>query len=492
MSKKVLIAGAGLGGLSAALRLAKKGYQVELLEKNAQAGGRLNQIKKDGFTFDTGPSFFSMSYEFKEFARDCNIDLPFKFVELDPLYSVNFRDNPQTFHLYKDIKKLAAQFKDIEPDFEQKMEKYLAKSGQLFNDTVDVVIKNNFDSLPAYIKALMQVNPGHIPVLMRNFWQEVKRNFSSKEARQIISLVAFFLGRTPFDTMAIYTLLSYTEFRHDGYYNVEGGMYKIVEGLLKELDKAGVKITYNTEIVDFVGNSKQLQSLVDQNGKHWNADIFLINGDAAFFRGKVFKRKKYAEKKLAKMNWTMGYLTFYIGIKCKLPQINHHNYFLGGNFEEYANNILKNPDTLEKPYYYVNVLSKHNAECAPEGCESLFFVCPVPNLQHKPNWDDKETIVNSIIADFSKRINKDIAPEIVSRTIYTPEDWQNQFNLYKGSGLGLSHSFMQIGALRPANFDEEFGNVFYAGASTVPGAGLPMAIISSKLACERIMKMDKA
>jgi phytoene desaturase len=490
MNKNVLIVGAGLGGLSAALRLAKKGFHVEILEKNAQAGGRLNQIKKDGFTFDTGPSFFSMSYEFKEFARDCNIELPFKFVELDPLYSVNFSDNPRTFHLYKDIKKLADQFRDIEPDFERKMEKYLAKSGALFNDTVDVVIKNNFDSLSSYFKALMQVNPAHIPVLMRNFWQEIKRNFSSKEARQIISLVAFFLGRTPFDTMAIYTLLSYTEFRHDGYYNVEGGMYKIVEGLLKELEKENVKITYNTEVADFVSTNKHLQAVADKDGRLWPADIFLINGDAAVFRGRVFKRNKYSEKKLSKMSWTMGYLTFYLGIKCKLPQINHHNYFLGGNYEEYANSIIQNPDTPEKPYYYVNVLSKYNKDCAPEGCESLFFVCPVPNLQYKTNWDDKDAVVNSVIADFSMRINKDISPEIISKTIYTPEDWQNKFNLYKGSGLGLSHSFMQIGALRPGNFDEEFRNVFYAGASTVPGAGLPMAIISSKLACERIMKYD--
>ena len=120
MSKNVLIVGAGLGGLASALRLAKKGYKVEIIEKNAQAGGRLNQIKKDGFTFDTGPSFFSMSFEFKEFARDCNIDLPFKYIELDPLYTVNFSDNPKTFFLHKDIKKLSAQFKDIEPDFEKK------------------------------------------------------------------------------------------------------------------------------------------------------------------------------------------------------------------------------------------------------------------------------------------------------------------------------------------------------------------------------------
>jgi phytoene desaturase len=488
MSKKVLVVGAGLGGLATALRLAKKGFEVEIIEKNEQAGGRLNQIKKDGFTFDTGPSFFSMSFEFKEFAKECNIDLPFKYVELDPLYTVNFSDSPKTYFLYKDIKKLSEQFKDIEPDFEQKMTKYLKKSGRLFHDTVDLVIKNNFDSYFSYILTLMRVNPIHIPVLFRSFWKQVKMNFNSREARQIISLVAFFLGRTPFDTMAIYTLLSYTEFQHDGYYNVKGGMYKIVEGIVDELKKENVKITYNTEIVDFAGNGKKLDYLLDKHGNKWTANVILVNGDAAVFRSKVFKREKFSEKNLDKMNWTMGYLTFYLGIKTKLPQVNHHNYFLGSNFEEYANNVLQNPDSLQKPYYYVNVLSKHNPDCAPEGCESLFFVCPVPNLYYKSNWDDKDSIVNSIIQDFSKRINQDIEPEIISKTIYTPIDWQNRFNLHRGSGLGLSHNMNQIGAFRPANFDEQFMNVFYVGASTIPGAGLPMAIISSKLAFGRIEK----
>jgi len=488
MIRKVLVAGAGIGGLATALRLAKKGYRVEIIEKNNQAGGRLNQIKKDGFTFDTGPSFFSMSFEFEEFAKDCGIQLPFKYYELDPLYTVNFSDNPQTFSLFKDLDKLAAQFEDIEPGFKQKMEKYLKKSGKLFHDTVDLVIKNNFDSYFEYVITLMKVNPVHIPVLFRSFWKQVNMHFSSKEARQIISLVAFFLGRTPFDTMAIYTLLSYTEFKHDGYYNVEGGMYQIVEGLVSELEKAKVKITYNTEIESYSEVKGKLESLIDKNGKKWRADAFLVNADAAVFRNSVFKREKYSDEKMAKMNWTMGYLTFYIGIKCKLPQVNHHNYYLGSNYEEYSNNILQNPDTLEKPYYYVNVLSKHNPQCAPEGCETLFFVCPVPNLLFKTDWNDKDMIVNSIISDFSKRIGKDISTEIVSKTIYTPEDWQNQFNLYKGSGLGLSHTMKQIGAFRPANFDEKYKNVFYVGASTLPGAGLPMAIISSKLALKRIEK----
>lgn len=492
MNQKVLIVGAGLGGLSTALRLVKEGYTVEIIEKNEQAGGRLNQIKKDGFTFDTGPSFFSMSYEFEEFARDCSITLPFKYVELDPLYTVNFRNDPKTYFLYKDIKKLALQFGDVEPGFEEKMNHYLERSGRLFHDTVDLVIKNNFDSVISYFLTLIKVNPIHLPVLFRTFWQEVKRNFSSHEARQIISLVAFFLGRTPFDTMGIYTLLSYTEFRHDGYYNVEGGMYKIVEGLVKELEKENARITYNTEIIDYRASGNKLQCFVDNHAHEWYADIIVVNADAAFFRNRIFKRESYSDEKMKKKSWTMGYLTFYLGLQCKLPEVNHHNYFLGTNYEEYANKIMKNPGPLEKPYYYVNALSKYNPYCAPEGCESLFFVCPVPNLIYKPDWADKDEIVNSIVADFSKRIHKDIEPEIITRTVYTPLDWQEQFNLYQGSGLGLSHNFNQIGVFRPANTDEIFKNVFYVGASTVPGAGLPMAVISSKLVFKRIMNLKDA
>lgn len=491
MNKKVLVVGAGLGGLATALRLVKKGYSVEMIEKNEQAGGRLNQIKQDGFTFDTGPSFFSMSYEFEEFAKDCNIKLPFEYFELDPLYSVNFSDNPKTFQLYKDAKKLAEQFADIEPDFLEKFEKYQKKSGALFHDTVDLVIKQNFNSVFHYILTLMRVNPVHLPVLFKSFYQHVKQYFSSKEAVQIISLVAFFLGRTPFDTMAIYTLLSYTEFKHDGYYNVKGGMYKIVEGLVEELEKDKVKIHYNTEIVDFEEKNGKLQALIDQNGKKWQSDSYLINSDAAWFRGNIFRREAYSEPKLDKMSWTMGYLTFYVGIKRKLPMVDHHNYYLGGNYEAYANNIMQNPDTLEKPYYYVNVLSKNNNDCAPEGCETLFFVCPVPNLYHKPDWSDRDEIVNSIINDFSERIGVDIQKEIVTKSIYTPIEWRDRFNLHRGSGLGLSHNMNQIGHFRPRNVDEKYKNVFYVGASTAPGAGLPMAIISSKLAFERIDKHFK-
>lgn len=489
MSKKVLIVGTGLGGLSTGLRLASRGYEVAFVEKASQPGGRLNRLKKDGFTFDVGPSFFSMPYEFEELVKDCGIEMPFEFVELDPLYTVRFRGSDRKFSLYKDIDKMSAQFDGIEPDFKAKFTAYLKKCGELYNDTVGIVIKQNFDSIPDYLKSLMRVNPKHLPVLLKTFWQQTNSFFTSKEARQIVSLIAFFLGRTPFDTNAVYTLLSHIEFSHTGYYNVKGGMYTIVESLVEELKKHHVTFNYETEIVDFASENNKLTALTDQNGKTWQSDIFVINADAAFFRGSIFKRKEFSDNKLKKMSWTMGYLTFYVGVKAQLPQVEHHNYFLGDNYEDYARDVMKNPGTLEKPYYYVNVLSKHNADCAPEGCEALFFVCPVPNLLFKSNWSDKNDIIDSIIADFSERIHQDISKDIVFRMAYTPEDWQDQFNLYMGGGLGLSHSMMQIGVFRPKNYDEKFKNVFYVGASTIPGAGLPMAVISSKLTAERVLEM---
>jgi phytoene desaturase len=297
----------------------------------------------------------------------------------------------------------------------------------------------------------MKVNPLHLPVIFRNFWQQVAHYVKSDDARQILSLVAFFLGRTPFDTAGVYTLLSYTEFQHDGYFNVKGGMYRIIEGIVEELKKADVRITYNTEIIDFVSRHGELEYLIDRENKKWTADIIVINADAAVFRGKIFRRPQFSEEVLDRKEWTMGSLTMYLGIDCKLPEIQHHNYYLGANYREYAGKVYTRPEIVDTPYYYVNVLSRSNPECAPEGAESLFFVCPVPDLRFKFSWDDKDVIADRIINDFSNRIKKDIKPHIVSRTLYTPVDWQDQFNLHRGSGLGLSHKMLQIGGFRPKN-----------------------------------------
>jgi phytoene desaturase len=274
--------------------------------------------------------------------------------------------------------------------------------------------------------------------------------------------------------------------KHDGYWRVEGGMYKMVEEIVKLLEKKDVNIVTNTEVVKVNSVDGKIKNVVDQNGKIWEADIFVSNSDAASFRGQIVNRKKFSEKKLDKMHWTLAPFTIYLGVKGKVDKLMHHNYFLGSNFRGYADEIFTSSISPQKPYYYVNALSKSEKDVAPEGHENIFILCPVPDLRYKPNWDDKEELANNIIDDLSKRVGFDIKSNIVSKTILTPQDWADSLNLYKGSGLGLAHDINQVGAFRPKNKDEEFGNLYYVGASTTPGTGLPMVIIGSKLVTERI------
>lgn len=488
MKKKALVIGAGLGGLATALRLAVKGYDVQMVEKYHQAGGRLNQLKKDGFTFDLGPSFFSMSYEFEEFFKYCGVPNPLKFNELNPLYSVYFSYRKEPYFIHKDISKLAKEFEGIEKNFEEKVRKYLKSAKDIFHDTEYRIVKRNYNSLLDYGLALASVPLKHAPKLLRTMWTELSNNFESHEVKVIFSLVAFFLGATPFDTPAVYSLLNYSELEHDGYWNVQGGMYKITEEILNLLAKHGVNISYNTEIKTIEQKDGKITAFVDQHGKKWTADTYIVNADAAAFRGQILNRKKYEEKKLDKLDWTLSPFTIYLGIKGKLANLHHHNYFLGDNFNDYADKIFKTSISPDKPYYYVNVSSRSNPESAPENCENLFILCPMPDLRYKSDWADSEALADNIIADMSQRIGYDLKANTLSRTVWNPIRWQNEFNLYRGSGLGLAHGLDQVGALRPANKDEDFNNLYYVGASTVPGTGLPIVIISSKLVVERILE----
>jgi len=485
--KKVLIVGTGLGGLATALRLSRRGYDVEMVEMYKQAGGRLNQLRSEGFTFDMAPTFFSMSYHFDEFVRDAGIEMPFRFVKIDPLYHVNFRGSDRRFIIYRDLEKLTRQFEDIEPGFRERMERFLDSSGRLFEDIEKGVLSKNFRSLPDFIFQMTKLPLKHVPKVLRSVWGEMSRHFTSYEVRVIFSLVSFFLGATPFDTPAVYTILSYTEMVHDGYHNVEGGMYRIVEGLLREADRAGIKIHYNVKITGFDASDKRNRAFIDETGKRWEADIFVVNADAAMFRGRVFRRRAFSDERLDRMQWTLAPFTMYLGVKGRVENIHHHNYFLGErDYEQYSRGIFRNRVSLEKPYYYVNANAIFNPQSAPEGCENLFILVPVPDLRYKPDWSDREQIADAVIEDLSQRTGHNIEANLLTRVVLDPVAWQNMFGLYRGSGLGLGHKMTQVGGFRPSNRDEKFSNVWYTGASTVPGTGLPMVMISSKLTVQRI------
>lgn len=484
--KTVIIIGSGLGGLSTALRLNHAGYGVTVLEKASTAGGRLNTINENGFRFDMGPSFMSMTYELDELFESIGFKTPIELEEIDPLYKVFFEGSDKPRLIYKNLHKLEQEFADIEPDLAEKAKQYLERAGHFFHDTEKIVVKSNFDSILQYVLKLVRVPLKHLPYLFKTMWSEVDKTFTSQEVKIIFSLVAFFLGSTPFQTPSIYSLLNYTEMKHNGYWRVKGGMYRLVEEILKIFEERNIKIAYDTEITKVITANNGIEYLLDQNKKQWKADIIVSNSDAAAFRGKLLNRAKFSTPKLDKMHWTLAPFTVYLGVKGKIDNLIHHNYFLGQNFKGYADKIFTSSVSPQKPYYYVNASSKYDLTCAPEGHENLFILCPVPDLRFKKGWDDKEEFTDTIINDLGKRVGYDIANNIVYKNIKTPIDWQNKFNLYRGSGLGLAHDINQVGAFRPKNKDEKLRNLFYVGASTTPGTGLPMVIISSKLVTERI------
>ncbi|MEJ2194296.1 MAG: phytoene desaturase family protein [Ignavibacteriaceae bacterium] len=404
--KKIIIIGSGLGGLSTALRLSNKGYDITILEKHSTPGGRLNIVEQDGFRFDMGPSFMSMTYEFDALFKSAGIENPLLMKELDPIYQVYFEDREKPFRIFKDLKKLEKEFEGIEDNLANKLEKYLRKGGEFFHDTEEMVVKSNYKNKLDYLLKLARVPKKHLPYLYRTMWKQLESSFDSGEVRVIFSLVAFFLGSTPFQTPSIYSLLNYTELRHNGYWSVNNGMYSIVKEIVKILKARNVKIVYNTEIVGVGNNNGTVAQMIDQNGKVWEADIYVSNSDAAAFRGKVLKRKSYSEEKIDAMHWTLAPFTIYLGVKGKINNLLHHNYFLGSNFKNYTNKIFTSSISPQKPYYYVNASSKSDESCAPEGCENLFILCPVPDLRFKKSWDDKEDLANNIIEDLSKRVGQ--------------------------------------------------------------------------------------
>jgi len=483
---KALIIGTGLGGLTTALRLTRLGYEVEMVEKYKQAGGRINQLRKNGFVWDIGPTTFPMLFELKEFYDDIGLKMPFDFFEENPLYSVNFMGDAKTYNVYKNIRKLSEEFASLEPNLLDKFNRYLGEAGRMFHLSEKRILNRNFRNVLVYLLSLTKVPLKYSPKFFTTSYKELDKYFHSDKIKEILSLPAIFLGNNPYKSAAIFMMLSYIELVHDGYHAMKGGMYRLVQEMLRELEKANVVINYNCEISGFIGAGRNVYSLIDSSGESHHADLYVVNADAAGFRNLVLHRKSFSANRLNKMKWSPAPFTIYLGIKGKLDFLNNHQYNLGDNLKEYTQKMDKNSLELSHLNYYVSINSRYNPEFAPKDCESLSILVPVPNLIHKTDWSDKEELANKVIANLSERIGVNLAEQIMTQTIKTPEDWEISFNLYHGSGLGLIYSMNQIGGLRPKNRDEKFKNLFYVGSSTIPGPGIGMSIKSSRLVVKRI------
>ena len=485
-----IVIGAGIGGIATAARLAKNGYDVTVLEKEAAPGGRANQIVRDGHRFDIGPTLFLMPEVWEEtFASlgekmSDHLDLR----RIDPTYKVHFDDGLK-LELTSDIGKMQEQLEKIEKTAFTGFLNYIAEGSKHYKVSVEKFVGRNFYSIFEYLSLRNLPLIFSLKALQKHF-ANVGKYFKDERLKAAFTFQNMYLGLSPYDAPATYSLLQYTELAEGVWYPM-GGMYAGIQALVKVAEKLGVKFIYNLPVKQIETNGKKILGVVLEDGKTMTADIFVGNADLPYIYKELLPDVKVA-KKLENKLYTCSTIMFYWGVDKEYSQIAHHNVFLGGDYKASFDRIFQDHTLPEVPSFYVHAPTRTDKAAAPEGQDTLYVLMPVGHLDERSE-QDWEALVNRARKTVFKRLATemgvdDLKEHIKFEIVYQPKVWKERFNLEKGAAFGLSHNFMQVGYLRPQNRHKKYKNLYFAGASTHPGTGLPIVLLSARLTTERILK----
>jgi len=485
-----LVIGAGIGGIVTAARLAKNGYAVTVLEKNPLPGGRCYQITKDGHRFDIGPTLFLMPEIWEEaFASlgekmNDHIDLR----RIDPTYKVHFEDGLQ-LQLTSDIGKMQTQLEAVEKTAFTGFLSYIAEGAKHYKISVEKFVGRNFFNILEYFSL------ENLPLIfqlkaLQKHYTNTSRYFKDERLKAAFTFQNMYLGLSPYDAPATYSLLQYTELAEGVWYPM-GGMYAAIEAFARVAEKLGVQFLYNAPVKKLQVEGSQVKAALLEDGREITADIFVGNADLPYIYQELLPPSAEA-KALDDKLYTCSTIMFYWGVDKPYPQINHHNVFLAGDYKTSFDKIFNEHTLPEAPSFYVHAPARTDPSAAPAGEETLYVLVPVGHLdpRSKQDW---EAMVNHARETVFTRLEKemgisDLREHIKFEIKYTPLTWQKQFNLVKGAAFGLSHNFWQVGYLRPQNRHAQYKNMYFAGASTHPGTGLPIVLLSARLTTERILK----
>jgi phytoene desaturase len=316
------------------------------------------------------------------------------------------------------------------------------------------------------------------------------RYFKDERLKAAFTFQNMYLGLSPYDAPATYSLLQYTELAEGVWYPI-GGMYAGIQALVNIAEKLGVKFVYNSPVKKINIENGKAQSVLTSDGREFIADIFIGNADLPYIYKELLPDVKES-KKLAEKLYTCSTIMFYWGVDKIYPQIAHHNVFLGGDYKASFDDIFEKHTLPESPSFYVHAPTRTDKTAAPQGHDTLYVLVPVGHLdaQSKQDWDAiikraRDTVFARLEKEFG--IN-DLKEHIKFEVVYQPKTWKERFNLEKGAAFGLSHNFWQVGYLRPQNRHKKYKNIYFSGASTHPGTGLPIVLLSARLTTERILK----
>lgn len=484
MRKNIAIIGSGFSALAASCYLAQAGNTVTIYEKNSSIGGRARQLKKEGFTFDIGPTWYWMPDVFERFFSDFGKSPAdyYDLIKLSPAYQVYFDIN-DSVTIADNLEEIKETFEKIEKGSGQQLENFIQEA------------KSNYDIAIKDMVYLPGVSPLELVTLetvkkVNQFFstisKEVRKRFTNPKLIQILEFPVLFLGAKPSDTPSFYSFMNYADFGL-GTFHPKNGMYSVVLALEKLAKELGVTIHTNSNVENIIVENGKAKG-IKVNGTIINADVVLSGAD--YHHSETLlepKYRAYSEKYWDNKTFAPSSLLFYVGFDKKIDNVEHHSLFFDVDFNEHAKDIYDKPKWPTEPLFYASFPSKTDAIVAPEGKEAGIFLIPLaPGLEDTPEL--RENYFNIIIERLEKLTQQKVRENIIFKESFCVNDFIKEYNSYKGNAYGMANTLLQTAFLRPKLKSKKVNDLYFTGQLTVPGPGVPPALISGKLVSELIQK----
>ena len=478
-----IVIGSGFGGIAAALRLKAKGHQVKLIEKHPDLGGRARVFKKNGFIFDGGPTVITAPYLINELFELFKKD-PKNYIELSPLkiwYQFIFEDKSK-FNYSGDEANMVKQIEDISKDDVEGYQKLVSFTKKIFDkgftELADVPFDKPFvmmQQLPALLKLKSY----------KSVYSLVSSFIKNEKLRRMLSMHPLLVGGNPFTTTSIYGLILYLEKKWGIHYSM-GGTGNIIKGLEKLMLEVGIDIIKNSEVTEIISKSNKIAGIKLNNQKIIEAENVVCNADPPAFYEKMLKKNGQGSFifnwKKKRMEYSMGLFVYYFGTKKIYPNVEHHTIKFGNKYKEHLEDIFNNKKLNNDISYYLHRPSATDKSMAPEGNDCFYVLVPVPNNQSKIDWQTEgENMKNLVIDKMEKDLMPNLRENIVADFYLTPDYFEKELNTKFGSGFSIQPKFTQSAYFRFHNKSEIYDGLYFVGAGTHPGAGVPGVLSSAKV-----------
>ena len=480
MEKSVCVIGGGFGGLSAAALLAKKGFTVTLLEKNNSVGGRAQVWRQDGFIFDMGPSWYLMPEVFDDFFTYLDKERAdyYQLQKLDPYYRIFFSSD-EIVDINGDLDRTKAIFDRFEPGGGERLQRYLDAARYKYDIAMREFLYTEYRGIRQFLNRRIMLEGTRMNIF-QSLDRFVGKYFTDRRAKQILEYAMVFLGASPNNAPAMYSLMSHVDLNLGVYFPI-GGMAAMVDGFRALAEDVGVNIVTDAEVQALDVSGGRIRAAETAKGAY-EADIFLSNADYQHTDQVLLPphARSYSPRYWEKRTMAPTMFIIYLGLNRKVPELVHHNLYFSDPWDDHFRQIFNQPGWPDAPSYYVSCASFDDDLVAPEGHENIFFLVPVA-----PGLDDTDDVrarySEKILDHFEQLIGTTIRESILIQRIFSHRDFIAEYNAFKGSALGVAHTLRQTAVFRPSHRSRKVSNLFYSGQYTHPGVGVPMTIISSQV-----------